>query len=324
MSLLTREALNKQDLVAFLRTLGFEPQKKSTKFYWYRSMLPGPEESAVNFQVNRKDNTWIHLKTNQGGTLLDFGVLFFDCTIKELMTMLSAHFLATSSVTQRKALALAGTSKLVTIRQSRTLDTPGLIQWLWQRRIPLSVARKYCKEVTYSRGDANAYQAIGFPTDAGGYELIDRYHRYNSKPGGPTYLYHGSPDIAVFTNFMDMLTLVSLIHCPDDILPDLLVLNASKYFQGQVPLINAYRHKRLFFPHDQDSQVIVAKVLGQHKGYLDHSPLYKGYADLNDWACYVGKPILPRLSEWKTIPPGAKRRPLVQIPVTPVNGKMYK
>jgi DNA primase len=84
-SLLCKQA-NQIDLVDYLATLGHHSQKTRGNDYWYLSPLRS--EHTASFKVDRKLNLWYDHGTGKGGTLVDFGIAYFNCTIKDLLLRL--------------------------------------------------------------------------------------------------------------------------------------------------------------------------------------------------------------------------------------------
>ena len=85
-----------------------------------------------------------------------------------------------------------------------------------------------------------------------------------------------------------MMTLVSLLNCPDHQLPDLLVLNGAGFFNAFLWLMDTYETKHLFLDNDSTGDALTQAVLERKSGYIDHRLLYQGYQDLNLWACRIG------------------------------------
>ena len=83
--LLCKQA-NQIDLVNYLEKLGYRPQKIRSNDYWYLSPLR--EEKTPSFKVNRKMNVWYDHAIGKGGTLVDFGKLYYKCSVKELLSKL--------------------------------------------------------------------------------------------------------------------------------------------------------------------------------------------------------------------------------------------
>ena len=77
------------DLVEYLQDLGHHPQKIRGNDYWYLSPLRS--EKTASFKVNRKLNLWYDHGLGKGGSLIDFGVLYFNCSVKEFLERLQTH-----------------------------------------------------------------------------------------------------------------------------------------------------------------------------------------------------------------------------------------
>jgi hypothetical protein len=73
------------------------------------------------------------------------------------------------------------TESKIKIVAEKTISSFALERYLVLRRIPIDVAKQYCKEVLYKLNDKK-YYGIGFKNDAGGYELRNQYHKGSSPP----------------------------------------------------------------------------------------------------------------------------------------------
>lgn len=87
---LTLNEAKEIDLVNYLMALGFEPSKIRNNDYWYLSPLR--DEKEASFKINRRLNRWYDHGLGKGGNLIDFGILYFNCTIGELLQNLSDNF----------------------------------------------------------------------------------------------------------------------------------------------------------------------------------------------------------------------------------------
>ena len=289
MATLTLEEINRLDIVDFLATLGYQPAKIAGASYWYRSMLPARFETTASFKVNRKKNRWIDFGYDgREHSLVDLGILLFNCTIRELVLRLSGQCITPPPVSQHDSTADAGATRKLEVVHTYPLHSEYLLRYLWERRIPIGVARKFCIEAQYTFDHNKFYYAIAFPSDAGGYNLRSKYHKYSSSPKSPTYICNGSTDIAVFEGFFDMMTFVSLLRCRDHELPDLLVLNGVTFFPAFTWLMDMYRKRHLFLDNDAAGDAHTITALARQCGYIDQRSLYYGYHDLNHWACAVG------------------------------------
>lgn len=301
MAYLTLDEINHLAIVDFLSTHGYQPKKISGRSWWYLSMLPGRFESTPSFKVNRSKNKWIDFGYDaREHSLVDLGVLLFNCTIRELVIQLSGAGASLPPVSQPAIPGDARETRKLEVVRTYALHSEYLIRYLWERRIPILVARKFCSEAEYTFDQKKFYYAIAFPSDAGGFNLRSKYHKYSSTPKSPTYFCNGSKDIAVFEGFFDMMTFVGLLNCPDYHLPDLLVLNGISFFNGFVWLMDTYDTKHLFLDNDPTGDTLTQAALARKNGYVDHRLLYRGYRDLNLWACRVGTACPTQLL--KTLP----------------------
>ena len=79
----TVEEVKNTDMVDYLSSLGFKPAKVTRNDYWYIS--PFREETTPSFKVNRNINRWYDFGEGKGGNIVDFGVLYHNCSVKELL-----------------------------------------------------------------------------------------------------------------------------------------------------------------------------------------------------------------------------------------------
>ena len=82
----TCEQARQIDLVDYLESIGYHPKKITGNDHWYLSPLR--QEQTASFKVNRKLNLWYDHGTGKGGSLVDFGILYFNCSVKDLLVRL--------------------------------------------------------------------------------------------------------------------------------------------------------------------------------------------------------------------------------------------
>ena len=78
---------NQKDMVEYLQSLGYQPKKINNNDYWYLSPLRTEKEAS--FKINRSKNTWYDHGIGKGGRLVDFGTLYFNCSVTDLLHRLS-------------------------------------------------------------------------------------------------------------------------------------------------------------------------------------------------------------------------------------------
>jgi hypothetical protein len=275
------------DLVNYLTSLGYHPHHVSGQNYWYNSPLH--EDRTPSFKINRQINRWYDFGMGMGGSIINFGTLFHHCTVSELLQKLSAPLSAGEIIILEcphdpKALAA---SPLVISRES-SLQSFTLNRYLNKRRIPLAIAKKYCREITYSTHHKN-YVAIGFKNSSGGYELRNEYFKGSSSPKDLSFIDQGGKHLAVFEGFFDFLSYQTIFQQPDHPPRNFLVLNSVSFFEKAKPIMLAAKTVQLYLDRDPTGQKYTEKALALGAHVVDESALYQKYKDFNDWIQHIGQ-----------------------------------
>ncbi len=199
MKQITIEQARQIDLVDYLHSAGHQPQKVHGNDYWFLSPLR--DEKTPSFKVNRRLNVWYDFGLGKGGNFIDFGILFHRCTVAELLQKVDGFCPVREPFLSKDVLRMQpGTLKThsilgnaaenfsanffenpagnsgIKITDAREISDTFLLNYLRQRRINLSVANAFCKEVYFTLNDKN-YRAIGFKNNAGGYEIRNAYFK---------------------------------------------------------------------------------------------------------------------------------------------------
>ncbi|WP_448700578.1 hypothetical protein ACFGVR_01280 [Mucilaginibacter sp. AW1-3] len=195
------------DLVNYLASLGFEPAKPTRNGVDFYYLSPLRIEAEPSFHVNRKLNKWYDHGLGQGGNLIDLGMQFYGCTLKEFLEKINGGYpgLLPADLIPFDRRDLPETGNKIRVTKAVPLFAYPLINYLHERHIPLSVAERYCCEVHYEM-DGHNYYGIGFKNNAGGYEIRNAYVKQSSAPKDITTLGEGNREAHVFEGFMDLLS----------------------------------------------------------------------------------------------------------------------
>jgi len=292
-SLLCKQA-NQIDLVDYLATLAHHSQKTRGNDYWYLS--PFRVEQTASFKVDRKLNLWYDHGTGKGGTLVDFGIAYFNCTIKDLLIRLKeSQALSVSFQPQVSMPAVekkngGNTDSKIKIISAKEIINPGLIHYLHQRKIPVSVATQFCQEIGFEI-HGKKQLAIGFRNDSGGYELRNQNFKGSSSPKKPKIIHEdGAKSVAVFEGFFDFLSFQTLLKSSEGnmlelpiIQSDFLILNSISFFEKKKQTMDQYSTIHLFFDRDKIGIESTKLALQWSDKYKDQSQIYKHCKDLNEW-----------------------------------------
>lgn len=282
----------KFDLVDYLASLGYQPQKIRGNDYWYLSPLR--EEKTPSFKVNRQKNLWYDHGTGQGGDIIDFGALHFKCSVTELLNRMTAgnpnqtfsfHPRAISITTPHFGAGEKEENNVgkIIITATRPLADDQLLTYLESRCIPTEVASQYCKEVDFLLYGKEK-TAIGFANDAGGYELRSQHFKGSSSPKSPTTLKTESNKLNVFEGFFDFLSYQVMAKEIRGEKTNFLILNSLAFFNKYREVMEKYQQVNLYLDRNKKGIECTTQALDWDKTkYIDRSKLYRHGQDLNEW-----------------------------------------
>ena len=284
------EEIRKTDMVKYLSLLGFEPQKISHTDYWYLSPLR--DEKTPSFKINTKKNCWFDFGIGKGGNIIDFAILYHNCTVGEFLKMVQNDFYfhrqpVLEPIKEKEQ------ESLIKILYDKTISSLVLIRYLHKRNIPLSVAEKYCSEIIY-RLNNKTYAALGFKNDSGGYELRNEFFKGGNSPKDITRLKNKGKKVAVFEGFFDFLSFISLLSNKELKPVSFCILNSLSFFEKSRPFLEQHNSIHLYLDNDKAGINTASYAKSLNEKYHDESTLYKNYKDLNDWVMNIGKRSLSK------------------------------
>jgi hypothetical protein len=276
------------DLVDYLQRLGYTPRKVYNFDYWYLS--PFRNESEPSFKVCRNLNLWFDHGEGFGGTIIDFGVRYYRCSVAEFLQKLNSEQLGLIpnclSIVQQASI---GTDSKIVIIDSRKIADPWLRQYLHQRNIPLQIANQFCEEIEFELYGKKRL-AIGFRNDAGGYELRSVEFKGSSSPKNITWIKNDPSKVSVFEGFFDFLSFQTLhlsnkenIHCLSKDQDSYIVLNSLAFIVRCRKLFKQYQNVNLCLNRDNAGLRSTSRALSWSENYRDRSDLYDGFKDMNDF-----------------------------------------
>ncbi|WP_300600933.1 CHC2 zinc finger domain-containing protein [Niabella sp.] len=286
------EEAKKVELVALLASLGFMPDSVTRQDYWYKS--PFRNEHTASFKVDRTRNIYYDHGEGKGGNIIDFAATFFRCDAKTAATKIIEQNMGSnfSFHQQQHPSLMAGEKKepggeKIIITGSRPLQSSSLLSYLEERKIPLHIARQYCKEVDFSLY-GKQQTVIGFENRLGGFELRSPTFKGSSSPKDITFFDNGSRDISVLEGFFDFLSLPVIRPQAGLVLTNYLVLNSLSFLEKSRSLMEQHHTISLFLDRGISGRQYTQKALAwnkelQSEKYTDSSHLYQYCDDLNEW-----------------------------------------
>lgn len=274
------------DMVDYLASLGYQPQKIRSQDYWYLS--PFREENTTSFKVNRKLNLFYDFGIGQGGSIVDFGMLFYHCTIPEVLEKLQSflsfhrHQVVSQLPPVRPAPQFSSEEKKIQVMGDAPITSPALLHYLEVRCIPLQLAQQFCREVRYSLYGKD-YYSIGFKNDAGGYELRNPYFKGSSSPKATTFIDNGASEVSVYEGFFSFLSFLVTFQVKNLPVTNYLVLNSLSFFKKSRELMEGHQTIHLYLDRDKAGITQTHQALSLDKKYRDCSYIYGNYKDFNQF-----------------------------------------
>ena len=266
------------DLVEYLSTLGFKPANIRGNDYWYLSPLR--DEKTPSFKIDRKINCWYDHGIGKGGNLVDFGMVYFNCSSAEFLQRLNGKFFLHQPVKMGSTKAIK--ENKLTVLGDFILSSPHLINYLAKRKIPYSIADKYCREVRYQMS-GKVYYGIGFKTDSGSFEIRNPFLKSASSPKCITSFKNGCDEVVVLEGFFDFLSYKVLEEKNSLPKTDYIILNSLSFFEKSRTIMESYNQVKLYLDNDKAGQNCSRFALSLSNKYNDKSGLYDNHKDLNDW-----------------------------------------
>lgn len=268
------------DLVSYLAGIGYHPVKIRGNDFWYLSPLR--KESTPSFKINRRINRWYDFGSGSGGSIIDFGMAYYGCSLADFMQQLWGT-LHLKPLPLAASLVSEVASDKITVLKSIPLTSSLLVGYLVQRKIPLDIAEPFCKQVHFRVG-RRSFWAIGFQNDCGGYELRNTWFKGSSSPKAITSIRRNQDTLCIFEGFFDFLSFLVLFPAKVSS-ADFLILNGLSLFEKARPVMEPYPSIKLFLDNNPAGKVASTYALSLGSQFQNQDHLYDGYDDLNDLLC---------------------------------------
>jgi len=126
--------------------------------------------------------------------------------------------------------------------------------------------------------------AIGFPNNAGGYELRSPHFKGCSSPKTITTFRNGSNQLTVLEGFFDFLSYQVIAAEQPQGATDFLILNSLAFFHRSREVMDQYQTVNLYLDRNKMGMACTQTALQWNsKKYTDRSSLYRNGQDLNQW-----------------------------------------
>ena len=151
----------------YLSEQGIFPAKMYSSYAMYKS--PFRDERTPSFKVDFNANLWYDFGISEGGSIIDLVMKMKQYSFIQAVRLLEEKTDFPRQVKTAFSSPEESVGRMILTKADQNI-APHLEQYLKSRSISMDAARKFLKTVYYQiNGDI--YNALGFPNNAGGYEL---------------------------------------------------------------------------------------------------------------------------------------------------------
>jgi hypothetical protein len=274
---------------------------RPAKDYGFYGMYSCPYRNDRNasFKVDYHKNVWHDFGTGEGGTLIDLVMKIENCSFCEAVSCLEKQYAGIQkSDIADKDFSFHGDIPAVTIQEIIPITHTKLVAWVQERKIDLSLARIYCREIHY-RNKGRDYFSIGFRNDNDGFELSSPPNFKGCiSPKDITTIRFSRPICLVFEGFWDFLSYLT-IQKIEISKHDVAVLNSVANLQKAINFLKTHKEVYTYLDNDDGGSKATELIKSNCVSVIDRSERYAGFKDLNDYLCQ--QPIIKPQEEQKTV-----------------------
>ena len=267
-------------IVDYLARSGYKPKLIKGVSYWYCSPLR--TELTPSFKVNAERNQWYDFGTGDHGDIIDLVCALQHCSIAEAMRQLAAL----KGVWLAPSFSFGGTTTLRSKAPSMELISvqavkhPKLLLYLTERGLQPSDASPFLSEIYYKVSE-KCFFALGFPNDAGGWELRNPYFKGCFAPKAiSTIKGTDSHKLQLFEGFMDFLSWRKL-H--PEVQDDSIILNSLTLLSKLIPTLHAYTMIESLLDNDEAEDRATKQLIDAGLPVKDMRACYAPYKDINEY-----------------------------------------
>ena len=267
-------------IVDYLAQAGYKPKLTKGVNYWYCSPLRA--ELTPSFKVNAERNQWYDFATGDHGDIIDLVCALQHCSTAEAMRRLAAL----KGVRLAPSFSFGGTTPVRSQTPSMELigvqavKHPKLLLYLSERGLQPSDVSPFLSEVYY-RVSEKCFFALGFPNDAGGWELRNPYFKGCFAPKAiSTIKGTDSHKPQLFEGFMDFLSWRKL-HPEEQ--ADSIILNSLTLLPKLIPSLHHYPIIESLLDNDEAGDRATKQLFDAGLPVKDMRACYAPYKDINEY-----------------------------------------
>ncbi len=269
-------------MIDYLAQKNIYPISSKQNIYWFLS--PFRNEKTASFKVDNSTNRFYDFGEGIGGTLIDLISKLENISIKEIIQKFNENSFSFQKQNDFQFEKIQTKNEYEILKLKEISSFP-LVQYLEERKLPLEIVKRYCKEIHYKLNQ-KPYYAIAFPNNKNGYEIRNKYFKMCLIKKDISLIKNNQNQLKIFESWSDFISYLFLFP-KDEFLYDLLILNSIALLRKNIELINKYESIQTYFDHDEAGKsatnFLETELTTKVK---DDSNFYKNYKDLNEFLIF--------------------------------------
>jgi hypothetical protein len=274
----------------------------------FKHPLRTDTNASLSVFINRENGNWSYkdFSLNETGNIIDFvirnynDVIDVSSALKKICEIL--HITQEKKYIPIEFEHKKTTNNSIEIKTIKELNNRALIDYLSERKINISIAQKYLKEIYFSiqkDDELKNYFGLCFKNRNSGYEVRNKYIKNNLVSKDITVFYAGdkpSQRVLFFEGFMDFLSALTFYNTFISKY-DVIVLNSTSQINKAIKLIIENKYSVIYDYLDNDfagqlCQITLINELENafKRKEIDYTPkiinsftIYQSYKDFNDF-----------------------------------------
>jgi hypothetical protein len=275
----------------------------------FKHPLKTDENPSLSIFINRENGNWSYkdFSLNETGNIIDFVIRNYN-DVSDVSSALKKICEILNITQEKKYIPIEFEHKKITnnnieIKTIKELNNRALIDYLIDRKINISIAQKYLKEIyfTIQKNDKlKNYFGLGFENRKNGFEIRNKYIKNNLIEKDITIIKSENESLServlIFEGFLDFLSALTFYNTFTSKY-DVIVLNSTTQIDKAIKVIIKNKYKIIYDYLDNDfaGQICQLHLINTlnfafKKREIDYLPklinsfkLYQTYNDFNDF-----------------------------------------
>ncbi|MDM1521729.1 toprim domain-containing protein [Empedobacter sp. 225-1] len=266
-------------MIDYLAKKGIYPINSKQNIFWFLS--PFRNEKTASFKVDISTNRFYDFGEGFGGTLIDLISKIEKLSIKEIIQKFNDNSFSFQKQNDLQ-FEKVQTKNEYEILELKEISSFPLIQYLEERKLPLEIVKRYCKEIHYKL-NGKKYYAIAFPNNQNGFEIRNKYVKMCLVKKNISLIKNNHNQLKIFESWSDFISYLFLFPT-EEYKNDFLILNSIALLRKNIESINKYETIQTYFDHDNAGKSASNFLETELKTKVkDDSIFYKNFKDLNEF-----------------------------------------